>query len=302
MWVLALSIAVAEGPVERQERAAAAAMLAEREARPADAVAACQEAIAALPEGPAAARCGRRVAWLEARRDPDGTWSAWIALEAARRTPDRAAARALVDALRAREQISEAVALEAALWVADDALRRGSGAEAVSVLSSWYERRLSFEEDAREAVAQTYSRALAMAGRVEEARAAEAEVRVATAAPRPTPVDAVVAARWRADGEVAARSGLVGFAAVALARAAWVRGPAGPPWGAVPLVVLAAAVWALAEAWEAGAGRPVPGMTAALVGVHLLAWAGRAGHGAAGWALSAAAAVASGAVGWLWLG
>jgi hypothetical protein len=302
MWIGLFTWSLAQDPLERHQAFVAEAMLAEREARPAAAIAACAEAIAALPQGPGAARCARRVGWLEARRDPDGTWSAWIALEAARRTPDREAARALVAALRAREQISDAVAAEAALWAADDALRRGAGAEAVGVLSGWYERRSGLEENAAEAVAQTYARALAMVGRVDEARVAEAEVRVATAAPRPTPVDAVVAAQRRADGEVAARAGLVGFAAAALARAAWLRGPAGPPWGALPIVAVAAAVWGLAEAWEHGAGRPVPGMTAALLAVHLLAWAGRAGHGAAGWALAAGAAIASGAVGWLWLG
>lgn len=283
----------------------AAATTAERAGHAGEAVRLCTEAIAALPDGPRARRCAERVAYLEARRDADGSFAGWDALAAVRKTyGDQApeARRSAVVALLAREGLSEATRSEAALWLAaDDLDRRRDPAAALAASTPVYDARTALDEATRLRAVLLQATALAKLGRFDEASAVEEEVRVAAAWPRATPVQAEARRQRLAFGVPVAWGlmGLFGLAALPLA-ARGLRRPS-VPWGLLPLLLLTGLTWLLVYQRDDAADEAFPAMTAGFVVVHALTAVARPATGSAALRglLAALSALATGAVAYL---
>ncbi len=249
---------------------------ADRAGRSDVAFAAC--AACASEPGPRAGWCADRADHYAARADADGTFAGWSELEQARRTPDDPSREARVEALVVRDGLSPTTRVEATLWLMDAASRRGDFAGALAASEAvWPPEALAThpsgtaESAVRDRLILRRSEALARLGRVDEARAVEAAVRVPTApsAARPSPVDAIAMEQRRTLGAYLAGCALLA-SLVALAPFAW-RGQSGAPWGLVPLGVMAGGAWGVAEAWAPGSGASVPWLFAAFAVVHLIA-------------------------------
>lgn len=221
--MLVLSLALADD--DALSRARAAQRVGDVEAE----VAACRT----IPDD---AACRERLAYLDARRDADGSLSTWTELERLRRAPtDDRAAR--VEALRARAGLPPALVADLSLWLARDALARQDATTAAALLEPL------------------------PAGRDRDALLAEARARLGQ------PSEGVVADRVRRDASRSRlRTGvtgvLVAWAAVAvpLARTG-VR-----PWGLGPIVLAGLACAAVAGWADPAAGRAalwlIPGQAA----------------------------------------
>ena len=305
MIVALCSLAFAAPRDLHQERFEAA-RAAETDGRFDDAVADCRQAVAAAPTGPRTPNCQRRIAFLEARRDLDGTFRTWSALESVRRrwrTDDQGVLAAEVDALRPS---ALAVRAEVAIWIARDALsRRDDPAAALAATDLVYADSAAFvaENALWRQVVELRAVSLARLGQVDAAREVEAAVKFeAPGAERPTAVDQVVLARRR---EVLAWFSwasvlLFGSAGLPLA----VRGlrlrPV--PRGLVPVGVAGIGTWLVATGWDSSAAVGVPRMIAGLAGVHIVSLGALLAlreRPRVQWAMRLAAALASVAVGYL---
>lgn len=291
--------------VARHRALAAQATAAERAGDAATAVAACTAALELLPDGPRALHCADRLAWLEARRDADGGFAGWGALDRVRKgygEVDDGTRREAVLALLAGEGLSEATRAEAALWLAADALDRLEDPElALASTREVHARRDDLEDALRTRAVLLHAGALARLGRLDEALEVEREVRVVAAAPRLTPVE-VEARRQRREGLAALAWGVVAaFALVATPLAALgLRRPRAPV-GLVPLLLLCGLTWLLVDLRDETAGAGLPAMTGGFVLLHVVAALAR-GAAEARWLralLAALAASATVAVGWL---
>lgn len=276
-WVLVAGLAA---PTVHEALAAEAAA-AETQNRWARARTACRAAIDADPTGPRALWCRRRLDFMDAREDPGGGFAAFTRLEALRREAihgDPAAVRAgLLDLLGA-EGVSPTVRAGAVLWLADDALDRlDDPGLALSLTGAAYADRAVLPRSEHGRLVQLHARALAEAGRLDEARAVEDEIRVASGAPRPTVVEGIAREQGRAREARVAWGALGVFAVLAAPSAA--RGVRGLPRpdGLVLLAGTLLATWAIAEAWAEGAGAALPWMAPGLALVHLTSLAARAG-------------------------
>jgi hypothetical protein len=99
----------------------AAARAAEAALNHAEAWEAYGEVLEAEPEGPRATAARVRREWLDARRDPDGTWRGARALDEVRRGGvDAAERRPAVEALWGASDVAPVVRAEAGLWLALD--------------------------------------------------------------------------------------------------------------------------------------------------------------------------------------
>jgi hypothetical protein len=304
---LLLTAALAEEPLARHRDLAEAAVRAERSERIADAVAACTAAIELLPDGPRAPRCRERLVFLAARQDADGSWRSWERLQRVRdgwRRRPYAESRDEVTAMLAAEGVALATRAEGTLWLARDSLDRlGAPELALSLSSALYADRARLEPALRTTTVLLHAEALAKLGRIDEALGVEAEVRVAAAHPRPTPVDEVA---WRATLD---RAGSVAAAAIALWSAAAVpaaivavrRGVGRPGLGGLGiLAAVAIPTWAIVHAWDDGADDGLPPMLAAFVAIHLVSALARgATSGAARAGLGVLAALATAAAAFL---
>lgn len=307
MWIwltLALALAAPDGDSLAQHMAAAdQAAKAELARDWAGAVTACQTAITALPTGPRAARCARRVAWFDARRDLDGGFDLWTQLDIVRREtwkadPERA--RSEVARLRDDPQATPLLRAEAGLWLANDALsRRKDPALALNDTTPLYEARAALDDEHRKNVVLTHALALVQVGRADEAKAVEKEALVAGGS-LATPVDEALITQHHARVRSASWSALALFVAAA-GLGAWRAVGQPRPWALLPMGVGLAGAYVIATSWDPGTGDAVLWMCPPLVGIHLLA--GRAQHGttsALGRAsIGALAAVASFAAAWL---
>ncbi|MCB9682962.1 MAG: hypothetical protein H6733_15965 [Alphaproteobacteria bacterium] len=305
--LLWLTLARAQDPdvLQRHLALAEASMKAERRGDPAEAVAACTEAVDVLPTGPRAQRCVDRLAFLAARRDTDGSYAGWQELEAvrrARRSLTQAEARGRVIALLSREGIAASTVAEATIWLASEALDMdGDPQRALDVIAPLYARRASLADALRKRTVMLQARALAELGRSEEALGVETEIAVAAPMPRPTPVQAVMHDQAVGRRNVAAAAILLGFAILAAPLA--VRGARRRPvpMGLVPLWLAIGLAWWVAESWDVGAGRALLPMGAGFTGVHLLAVLARTADAPAvlRGLVAFAAAAATFAVAWL---
>ena len=118
------------------------------------------------------ARCARRIPWLTARKDTDGSFSGLTALDRVRQqytTQPRESAIAQVSAIFDAPRTAATVRLEAGLWLAREHLDVQGDAEAALSITAplWIE----YPED--RALADLHARSLATLGRTDEARAVE---------------------------------------------------------------------------------------------------------------------------------
>jgi hypothetical protein len=307
MWLwftVALSLAAPDGDGLALHMAAAErAAKAELDRDWPGAVAACQEAITTLPTGPRAARCERRVAWFDARRDLDGGFDLWTGLDTVRRETWRAdpdGARVQVTALRDDAQATPLLRAEAGLWLANDALaRKKDAALALTDTTPLYDARAGLDDEHRKTVVLTHALALVQVGRADEAKAVEKEALVAGGS-LATPVDEALITQQRARVRRASWSALGLFVAASL-WGAWRAVGQPKPWALLPMGVGLVGAYVIGTSWDAGSADAVLWMSAPLAGIHLLA--GRAQHGtpsAVGRAtIGLLAAVASFAAAWL---
>ncbi|MEQ1570455.1 MAG: hypothetical protein ABMA64_32780 [Myxococcota bacterium] len=278
----------------------AASRAAEADGRWDDAVAACREVVQRWPHGPRADPCARRSAALERRRDPDGTFRSWAALEGVRRTRP-GDARAQVEGLWADRAAAEVVRAEAAVWLAREELERDASLALVHA-EPWLRDPVPDEPALTRELRQLAAEALARVGRFDDAHAVEDEVKVPAApeAARLTAVDRVAQERSRRSGAWAAGGAVVVFAGVA--------GPAVKPRrfvpvGLVPLGIAVAGAAALIAPWEPRLVPVVVGIGAANAAVYAVSALALSAAERPGWraAIRLAAVGATFGVGYLGL-
>lgn len=270
-WWLLATLSFGSDPLGRHQELYRAARSAESARNYPEAVSACEEAVAISPTGPRAATCRARLAWLEARRDADGTWASLAELQAVREAyrslaPGEGARR--VRALRDRPGVAELVWVDAGLWLGRDALDRGDPAEALAITEPIVARH---HGELRRSAVGVHTLALAAAGRLDEALVAEQEIRVAPPGVRDTPIEQQVRARterrWATASAVA-----VGAFAVVAAPLAWIgRHRDGRPWGLVPIGVAVGGAWAIGEGWTEGAAAAAPYLLLGFSAIYLIA-------------------------------
>ncbi len=277
---LLLALAHADDVVTRHQDLAAASTRAELDHDYAAALKACTEALTLLPEGPRSERCRARVTHLALRQDADGSWQGWRELETIRAAygrVDDSARRAQVIALLSQEGVADATRAEAALWLAADSLeRRQDATEALAATTPVYADRSRLEPAQRTRAVMLHAAALAKLGRVDEALQVEDEVRVASAAPRLTPVERE-ARRQQQQAMVGVAWGAVAlFAGVAAPRAARSR-PLRVPAGLGLVLGLGVLTALLVNLRDDSAGAALPAMGLGFGLIHLVAAPARAG-------------------------
>lgn len=241
----------------------------------------CADVIAKTPQSVSAERCQRKTAALSRRRDRDGTFSNWSQLEAVRaafQTMDGEQRHRRVTAIWRSETASDAVRIEAALWLARNRLDSNDPGAALSYTEPLLAISIAEEPALMERLRQQHAVVLAALGRSEEALALQANVSVPTApgAERPTPVDLVlIERRYRALSQVAGAL-LVSFVLPALLFVLW-RARTGAlslagfvPLGLWPLGIAVVGAYGIAESWERSAGRALPIMGLGFAVLHLL--------------------------------
>ncbi|MCB9665740.1 MAG: hypothetical protein H6732_16650 [Alphaproteobacteria bacterium] len=302
---LAAAGATGDDPLEAHLEAAERSLRAESTGTASVVWEGCTQAIAALPEGPRAPRCRERLAFLDLRRDADGSWRSWDALEATRRAYrhlDPETARRRVVDLLAAEGVGPMVAAEATLWLALDSLdRRRDATEALRLTDAAWPDRHALDAHVRQRLVLTRAQALATLGRHAEALEVEAEVRVADGGTRRGPAEEVARRQLEARLTTASWVTLGAFLVVTTPLAIRRRRAWPMPAGLVPLVGGTGAAWLLAEGWSEGAGAALPRMGLGFVAIHLLTLAGRTAPAAAAWRalVSLGSALATVAVAWL---
>jgi hypothetical protein len=241
--------------------------------------------------------CRGRVEWLDQRRDGDGGFDALAKLEAARRGE---AGPEAVLAVRDDAGAPWTVRAEAAVWLADRAWRERDAEGAVSALDPVWPPPEGAPEAVSRRVVELRARGLAGMGRDEEARATEAAIRVGPG-DRLSPAEEVARERSRSTGTRLAAGLLAAFALVTapLGARALASGLRPLPLGLLPLILLLGGTWAIADAWEDGAGRMIPPLAAGLVAVHVLTLYAQVSAPAWRRVLGLSGAVASLAVAWL---
>lgn len=241
-----------------------------------EAIAACTRALAEAPSGARAPSCTRRNAFLSRRRDTDGGFAGWTALEEVRRgfrTLEPEVARARVAQIAESPVTSDVLRAEVAVWLAREALGRGEPERALGFTESVRELPLSDDPPVAAQVGELHAVALAELGRDAEAAVAEARVRVQVdpSAARLTPVETIWRDRRQTRLAVGSGVALVGFAALSLVPA-WrsVRAARLAPHGLVPLALAAGVLGGLVWLREPSVGSVVLWMFLAFSGLHLL--------------------------------
>lgn len=261
------------------EAAFRACQAAERALDYAEAATACATCFDLDPTGPRATRCAGRADWIEARRDPDGGFAALTALQEVRRdyrSLGADAARSRVHDLWASTRAG-IVHAEAALWLARHDLQAGDAEAALGYTTPLWGQ--EWPPEVAKPLTELHTTALARAGRIDEARAAEGP----STGPRASAADVAVRERRRDALSATSGVGVALFAAAGLPLAVrgWRRGAAGRvvPFGLVLLLVAFVGAGLLAESWEAGAGRSLPWLAAVAVAVHAVALGAQLGVG-----------------------
>ncbi|MFT5686740.1 MAG: hypothetical protein ACI8RZ_007697 [Myxococcota bacterium] len=133
---------------------------------------ACTKILDAPARDRAWSRCQRRVPWLTARQDTDGSFAGMTSISEVRRSytsQPRTEAIAEIDAVFASPQAATAVRLEAGLWLARELLDGQDRAED----ALRYTTPLYTDHPDDRALTDLHARALATVGRTDEARAVE---------------------------------------------------------------------------------------------------------------------------------
>ena len=264
--------ALAAAPARADDGLLARARAAERAGDPAAEAKACAALVDA--GGPGAAACAARLAWLGARRDPDGGLrgiGVLLGLRARWATLDPEAAAAQVEALAADSAVGARVRADAQAWLARDALERRGDAAAAEAWARPALAALPAGDPDRRAIAALLARALAAQGELDAARAVEAELAPVEGARPRDGLAPVARARAAGRARAAAAVAVVAFAALSLPTA--VRGARAGlrPWGLAPLLLVGLGAAALAALGTPGGGGPVLAVVAAVAAVHLLA-------------------------------
>lgn len=258
---------VPDGSVEAQHRAARAADAREDWSA---AHAAWSALLAQDPVGARSEAARTRLAWLAFRRGADGGFAAADALSRARAARDVGAMRPLVSDSAA----PAAVRAEAALWLAVE-----RPAEALTYTAPAWTLRDALPSDVRGRLGRAHARALAEAGRPEDASEVEQAVRAA--------VLGVAASAATDEGEVVrvererarvrlrwASLAVIGAFGVAGGRVAWTeraRIAQLRPYGLIPMWLLVAGGLAVAGAWDPSVLRLAPGLLAGWTVVQVVA-------------------------------
>ena len=142
---------------------------------------ACSAALMADPQGPRVPYCGRRLAWMDARRSGGGTLEALELFQSIRTgyaALGRDTARQQVLALEQREQLSPTLTSDVRLWLARDLLNHDvdPAAAAGHLEPLWQQRETLPRESARE-VGLVLSKALAAAGDFDRSKQVESSLR-----------------------------------------------------------------------------------------------------------------------------
>jgi hypothetical protein len=248
--------------------------------------AACTALLAGSTGGAGAEACRRRIAWLEARRDADGSFTSLDALQAVRRerrTLDAEVAWARVEAIAGAPSAPARVQDEAALWLGREALdRRDAPVLALSWTTPLWSR-LAPERGRpgglRAQVADLHARALLGSGDEAGAAAVEAAARpVRSAVPREG-LPLALRAQRREHARNGAWAGLAIFALAAGPPAArtWARPDRPRPRGLLPLLLVGVGAAGLVALWDTSLAPAVLLLVASLAGVHLVAAGALAG-------------------------
>jgi hypothetical protein len=238
----------------------------------------CEQLMGESPELARAQVCGRRVAFLTRRRDTDGSFSGWSALQQVRRTfltTEPAQRERQVQQVWSSPTSSPATRAEAAIWLARAALERGAPEQTLSYTEDWLILRevLPEEEALVTQIGQVRAMALAELGLAEEAAALQAQVAVPVepTAARPTPVEEILK-RKRDQTASTLSMGALGLfvAGTSLPALRALRAGRLLPWGLLPIGLATGGTFVLAELWERGAGQAAPWMGLGFALVHLL--------------------------------
>lgn len=262
----------------------ATARAAQRAGDPAAEAAACAQVVDEGDNARGVAACSRRLAWLEARRDDDGTWTGLVLLEAARRGD---APPASIEALPDQPGISPMVVLDAELWVARQDLYAGEvDATVARTTRLWAAVEATPAAPGWREIAALHAKALARAGRMDEADAVEALLADRRSArPREGVTEERVRRRWRRV-LLAARLA-VGLGVAASLPFAWrARRARGRHEGLMALWVVGGGLGVLAWMRDASTAVAMTGLVVALSG-HALVSAYALRGAPAGWTRAA---------------
>ena len=294
MWLLALTLTAQADPTH------CAAL--ERGGELEQARVACQACV--HDGGPRAGWCADRLDHYALREDADGSLRSATELEAVRRAwrdGNHDALRVRVDALAATQGMAPTTRAEVALWLAhDDRHRRGDPTAALTQTAAVWPPAEPVPKAVADRLTLQHAALLALAGRLDEARAVEDRVRipVGDGAVRPTPVEQIAATGQRRSWALAAAAAVGAFLVAGVPLA--VRpSPRRLPLGLIPLTIALVGAWAIAEAWEAGAGGAVPWLAACWVPLHLLSARALPHAGRARPLVAAASALATVGAGYL---
>lgn len=269
-------VAAAQGGEVGADGLLEASRQAGREGRPADEAAAC-EALLDHPDASARGRrtCTARLAWLDARRDADGSLASLATLEALRRGSAGAAgegearARALLEAPGTAPRVRR----EARLWLARRLDAEHDDPAGVLALTEPVLAELDAAEPADQLLGELHVTALARLGREPEARAAQALLDRPRSA---TPQEGLALVlreqrRDRLDRASGAVLGLFAVLSVPLTGLALRRRRLARPRGLVTWAACLLATLALVGAWDRSVLPGLMGLGLALALVQVLA-------------------------------
>lgn len=268
MLAALLGMAGAEGAGAGDPAALLAqARAAERAGRPAEEAAACQALVALGAGGRPEQACRERLYWLAARQDPAGGWAGLAGLERTRRAEGATQRRLSLGALSGDPAVAAAVRAEASATLADLALERGAGPEALALTAAWWPGE-DLPQDTRRRVGRSRAAALLAVGQA----AAAQQVEDRLAVPGGSAVADQLAADRRTSLGWTSRVLAIGWALVAipLAGLGWAGRPRPVPGGLLPLWVVGLGGLVLAAAWEPAVAWPFAALLSALVLMHLV--------------------------------
>lgn len=241
--------------------------------------AACTALLTESAAGTGAEACRRRVTWLNARRDTDGSFASLEALQAVRRdrrTLQSDAAWDRVEAIAEAPTAPARVRDEAALWLGREALdRREDAMLALSWTTPLWDRLApgpGRPGGMRAQVADLHARALLGSGDADGASAVEAAARpLRSAVPREgLPLALRAQRRDRARTGAWAVLALFALAAGPPAARTWAHPDRPQPRGLAPLLIVGLGATALLALWDATLAPALLLLVGALAGIHVI--------------------------------
>ena len=248
--------------------------------------AACAALLVSSSNGPGSDACRRRTAWLDARRDSDGSFDSLETLQQIRRNHlemEPSVAWARVETVARNPGAASRVRDEAAVWLARGALERQEDPTRALEWTAPLWARLSpiagSPGDLRAQVADLHARALLATGDEPGARAVEAAAGAPRSAVPREGLPLAIRNRNRERARLAAWAGLglFGLAATPASLRTWTRDARPRPRGLAALLVVGIGATALGAAWDWSLAPGLLCVVGALGGVHLVAAGALAG-------------------------